>query len=187
MDSKIEILLRNNPAVREVLKGSDHLGNLSSMEEALVLASAFEQDQKTRIIVKKNRYEAQQLYQRLIPLEENVVLFAMEESLRVQAIASSPEEREGQLEALVNMRDDKPKLIIANTAAFLRYLPDRELFDSLCFTLKVDQEMSMPDLMEKLNRAGYSRGQLCRPPLHLCFPWRHHRYLLPQSRPSRAY
>lgn len=157
MDPKIKILLQNNPAVQEVLKGSDHLGNLSSMEEALILASAFEQDRKTRIIVKKNRYEAQQLYQRLIPLEEDVVLFAMEESLRVQAIASSPEDRESQIDALVKMREDKPKLIIANTAAFLRFLPDRELFDSLCFTLKVDQELSMPDLLEKLNRAGYGR------------------------------
>ena len=95
--------LKDNEVVKEILLNQDHVGNLFDMEEALVLATAFKQDHKSRLIVKKNRYEAQQLFQRLSMLEENVLLFVMEESLRVQSIASSPEDREGMIYALTKI------------------------------------------------------------------------------------
>lgn len=95
--------LKDNEVVKEILLNQDHIGNLFDMEEALVLATAFKQDHKSRLIVKKNRYEAQQLFQRLSMLEENVLLFVMEESLRVQSIASSPEDREGMIYALTKL------------------------------------------------------------------------------------
>lgn len=157
MENNILLSLQENPVTREILEGSDKIGNLNPMEEALLLAAAFSKDQKTRIIVKKNRYEAQQLYQRLKPLQDQVLLFVMEESLRVSAIASSPEDTEQQVAALNQMREDIPRLIITNTAAFLHYLPDRSLFDAHCFRLQVGQEMSMAELKEKLNEAGYAR------------------------------
>lgn len=149
--------LEENPLTQEILANSDHVGNLNPMEEALLLAAAFEKDKKTRIIVKKNRYEAQQLYQRLAMLEKDTLLFAMEESLRVSAIASSPQDIEEMLDALNKMREDTPRLIVANAAAFMRFLPDRKLFDELCFDLKVGQEISMKELKQKLSRAGYAR------------------------------
>ena len=52
--------LKDNEVVKEILLNQDHVGNLFDMEEALVLATAFKQDHKSRLIVKKNRYEAQQ-------------------------------------------------------------------------------------------------------------------------------
>lgn len=149
--------IENSPAVEALLSGSDDIGNLSTMEEALLLWAAFQKDPKTRIIVKKNKYEAQQLYSRLSMLQEQVLLFVMEESLRVQAIAASPEEKELLVRSLGQMRSEEPKLIVTNTAALLRYLPDRAFFDSLCFELKTGEEMPMEELRQKLNRAGYAR------------------------------
>ncbi|MCF0105439.1 MAG: transcription-repair coupling factor, partial [Holdemanella sp.] len=128
------------------------------MEEALVIASAFHKDHKTRIIVKKNRYMAQQLYNRLSPLLPNVLLFVMEESLRVQAIASSPEDKEELIYSLTQIiKNDEPKIIICNTAAYVRYLPDVNMFKDNCFTLHINQEFDMADLKSKLNRIGYSK------------------------------
>ncbi|WP_242744823.1 hypothetical protein [Allobaculum sp. Allo2] len=98
-----------NPVTKEMMSIHGNVGNLGEMEEALLLAAAFLQDGKTRIVVKKNKYEAQQLYRRLAMLLQEVVLFVMDESLRLQAIAASPEEREGQLSALVQMRQDFQK------------------------------------------------------------------------------
>ena len=89
--------LQDNPIVQQMLQFGNNIGNLLPNEEALCLASAFMQDKQTRIVVKKNRYEAQQLYQRLKPLINDTLLFVMEESLRVQAIASSPEDKQEQL------------------------------------------------------------------------------------------
>ncbi len=53
MEKQIQSALMNNPLTTEIVNGSDHVGNLSLMEEALTLAAAFKKDQKTRIIVKK--------------------------------------------------------------------------------------------------------------------------------------
>lgn len=158
--------LRTNPVVQDILQKTNVSGNLFPMEEALVLASAFSADPKTRIIVKKNRYQAQQLYLRLAPLCENTVLFVSEESLRVQAIASSPEEKEEQLDALISfVKEDTPRLVITNTAGFLRFLPDRDFFESQIFSIKPGMSMDMAELKKKLNRAGYSKVNYVDRPL----------------------
>lgn len=150
--------LKDNEVVKEILLNQDHVGNLFDMEEALVLATAFKQDHKSRLIVKKNRYEAQQLFQRLSMLEENVLLFVMEESLRVQSIASSPEDREGMIYALTKIvRSDESMLVVCNTAALLRFLPDVEYFKENLIDLKVDQTCSMKELRSHLNQSGYAK------------------------------
>ena len=149
--------LESNVVSQEILNKGNRVGNLFLMEEALLLTSVFQKDRQTRIVVKKNRYEAQQLYQRIRQLEEDVLLFVMEESLRVQAIASSPEDVQAQISFLSEALEEKPKLIICNTAAFLRYLPDAEFFKSMCFTIHIGQALDMKQLKSQLNRAGYSK------------------------------
>lgn len=157
MESKMLKAFENNPVTKEILSGSDHVGNLSLMEEALLLNAAFKQDRKTRIIVKKNRYEAQQLYSRLAMLEENAVLYVTEESLRVSALASSPDDAQEQLASLIRMNTDEPRLIVTSTAAWIKYLPDADFFRTSTLELKTGMEISMQQLREKLNRIGYSR------------------------------
>lgn len=150
--------LKDNSVVKEVLNKGNRVGNLFPMEEAVILATAFQVNPKTRIIVKKNRYEAQQLYQRLEPLLDDVLLFVMEESLRVQAIASSPEDKE-QVVAFLStcLMEPKERIIICNTAAFLRFLPDVSFYQSMCQTLKVDMELDMNTLKAQLQRSGYAK------------------------------
>lgn len=166
MTQEIRDWLKHNPAVHALMDGENRLGNLFPMEEALVLASAFSADRKTRIIIKKDRYAAQQLYARLNPLVEDVLLFTSDESLRVQEIASSPEEKEEQLDVLQQLAtEEKPRLIITNTAGFLRFLPDKDLFASLIFDLKPGMELDMASLKKALNRAGYSKVNYVDRPL----------------------
>jgi transcription-repair coupling factor (superfamily II helicase) len=157
---KQEILesLNENPIVQGILHDSNDIGNLFMMEEALALASAFEQEKKSMVIVKKNRFEAMQLYNRLKQLQQKVLLFAVEESLRVVAIASSPEEKEEQIDTLIQLSQNKePVILICNTAGFLRYLPRAELFANTMFDIHTDDDLNMSELKEKLNRAGYTR------------------------------
>lgn len=158
MNDPILKQLEHNPVTQSILHSRDNVGNLYPMEEAMLLCAAFRADHKTRIIVKKNRYEAMQLYERILQIEENTILFAMEESLRVQAIASSIEDREEQLNALITMiSDPKPRLIVCNCAAFLRYLPSYDFMKENIFHLSAGQEMDMKQLKERLNRLGYSK------------------------------
>ena len=165
MIDKLFQRLQENPVTQKIVEGSNQIGNLFPMEEALCLVSAFNEDHQTRIIVKKNRYEAIQLYNRISLMNKDTLLFTMEESLRVQAIASSPEDKQNQIYTLLQfIQEDKPRMIICNTAAFLRYLPNKSLFEQNCMHIQVEQEISMDVLKEKLNRAGYSKVNYCDRP-----------------------
>ena len=149
--------LQNNPLTKEIINGSDYVGNLFPMEEALALAAAFKKDRKTRIVVKKNRYEAQQLYSRLAMLDESVRLFVMEESLRVQAIASSIEDSQQQLSSLIGLSANEPQILIVNAAAYMRFLPDHDFFMNSAIDLHTGMEITMDDLKKKLQRIGYGK------------------------------
>lgn len=150
--------LETNPVTQAILRKENRIGHLYPMEEALLLTAAFQVDRKTRIIVKRNRYEANQLYERIAAMEEDCLLFTMEESLRVQAIAASPEDREAALGTLTQLvKNPKPRLIICNTAGFLRFLPSYELMKENILTFHVGQELEMAALKKKLNRIGYGK------------------------------
>ena len=95
-----------NPAVQTLLHRESGLGNLSATEEALLLAAAFDQDPQTMIVVKNNTYTAQRLQERLEPLlHDKALLFVMEESLRVEAIAASPELKASQIEVMARLTE----------------------------------------------------------------------------------
>ncbi len=147
--------LEKNPVTQELMKPDGKVGNLGEMEEALLLAAAFAQDHQTRIVVKKNKYEAQQLYTRLAMLQQETLLFVMDESLRISAIAASPEEKNNQLSAMVQMRQDFDKIIVVNAAAFTRFMPDVKFFDESCLKIHTGMEITRDELIEKLNRIGY--------------------------------
>lgn len=158
MKEKIIKWFDDNIVVKQIQEKGNNIGNLYPMEEALLLVNAFRQDHQTRIIVKKNRYQAQQLYDRMSLLDSNVLLFVMEESLRVQSIASSPDDKNHLIYSLTQFIQNKePKIIICNLAAYVRFLPEVSYFKQNCITLKADMEYDMKTLKEKLNRMGYTK------------------------------
>lgn len=160
--------LVNNPAVECLLRKESSLGNLSLSEEALLYASLFRQSQQTLLIVKNNVYTATKLIERLTPLVDvDVLPFVVEESLRVEAIAASPESKAVQLETMNAMLEGKAKIIVTHTGALMRFMPDPELFKAVSMELHVDDEISMDTLKMKLFMAGYEHVSRVDQPL--CF------------------
>ena len=153
---KILEKLKSNPAVEVLLQNGNECGNLNPTEEALLLATTYNQTKKKMLIVKSNQYTAQKLMERLIPLTSaKVLLFCVEESLRVEAIASSPEMKARQLEAMNIMLEGEADIVITHTAAFIRYLPSVDFFKQCCLHLKVDQTITLDELKQRLFYAGY--------------------------------
>ena len=159
--------LQNNPAVKSLCAGKSELGNLSLSEEALLLAAWFQQQPQTLLVVKNNGYTAQRLYERISPLiKEKALLFVMEESLRVEAIASSPQAKAEQLEVMADILQRKePYVLIVNTAAFMRFLPSPQLFAQHCFHLHIDDEIEYEVLIERLQKSGYTKVSRVDQPL----------------------
>ena len=169
---KIVERLFQNPAVEAIVQNKTGVGSLSLQEEALILSAAFLRSKQSMFVVKSNLYEAQNMYQRLSTLcEEDVYLFCVEESLQVEAIASSPELYAQKIETLVKLlQEDKPIICVTHVAALLRYLPTVERFKESMVHLQVGKRVSMETLKTTLVQAGYKHVHRVDQPL--CFSFR---------------
>lgn len=165
----MEALLRvlsDNPAVKSIIERKSGLGNLSLSEESLLIAAAFTQNKQNIIVIKQNLYTAQRLYERLTPLlNDKVLLFGVEESLRVEAIASSPELRAAQIETLSSLQEEAPCICITHTAGAMRYLCDPRQFKAHTIHIKQDDEIVYDQLKRLLFEAGYTHVSRVDQPL----------------------
>lgn len=164
--------LANNPSVTALLEQDKKVSFQSLNEEAFVLSAAYCKHPQNIVVIKNNLYNAQRLYNKIANLvqEKNCALFAVEESLRVEAIASSPEMNAKKIETMSLLLDNHPRILITHAAALIRMLPSVELFKSRSIHLKIDQKISMKQLRETLIKAGYQRVSRVDQPL--CFAMR---------------
>ena len=87
---KIIQILKNNSAYLAMKKGKGEIVVSHASDEAILIASAFFACPKTMLVIKDSLYQAQLLYQELYPLlHQKVAVFPSDESLRVEALASS--------------------------------------------------------------------------------------------------
>lgn len=159
-------VLSNNPAFKAFDEQKNGLGNLSISEEALMIASSYLKNKRQMLIVKNNLYTAQRLYEALIPLlKDDVLLFSVEESLRVEAIASSPEMMAKQIEIMDCLLKNKSKICITHTAGYTKFLPDPEVFKQYSYTIKVGDIVNYESMKEDLYKAGYIKTTYVDQPL----------------------
>ncbi|MBQ1315402.1 MAG: transcription-repair coupling factor, partial [Erysipelotrichaceae bacterium] len=160
-------LLKDDAAVKAVNDRIKGLSSLAPNTEALVIATAFRQQPRNLVIVKNNLYTAQQLFRKLTPLlQEDVLIFNVEESLRVEAIASTPTMYARQMETLADIvLNNKPRVIITHPTALVRYLPSVETFRRHIIELKNDQVIRMDQLKKLLIESGYRQASRVDQPL----------------------
>ncbi len=166
----MELLKRfyENETIEHFLDHSAKLGNLSLIEEAIMIAAAFAKKPQPLLIVKTNYYTAQRLAERLTPLiKAPVLLFGVEESLRMEAIARSPEMRAAQMETLAQLQTNQPKICITHSAGVMRYLCDPKQFQRHTIHLETNQEYPLDQLKNDLLEAGYDPVSRVDQPL--CF------------------
>ena len=148
--------LKSSSAVQALLRNEEGLSALSLNEEAVILAGYYQQTSESIIVVKNNLFQAQQLYLHLESLlDEEVFLFASEESLRIESIAASPEILAQKIEVLHQLQEKEKIICITHAAAFTRYLPDPEYFKRQKIHLQLGQEVTMNELRDQLIHNGY--------------------------------
>ena len=149
--------LDDNPVVLKLDNNKGPLPLISFIEEALVIATSYKKNPRSMIIIKNNLYNAQRLYERIISFlsEEECALFGADESLRVEAIASSPEMRANKVETLASLLKNPNQIVVTCPSGILRHLPSPELFKEGCFTLKVGNIEDPEELKRKLIKIGY--------------------------------
>lgn len=166
---KEEILhqLDDNPVVLKLDQNSGTLPFVSLIEETVVIATSYKKKPRGMIVIKNNLYQAQRLYERMISLlnEDECALFGADESLRVEAIASSPEMRANKVDTLASLLKNTNQIVITCPSGLLRHLPSPELFKEGCFTLKVGHTQDPEELKRKLVKIGYYQASHIDQPL----------------------
>ncbi|MBR2726651.1 MAG: transcription-repair coupling factor [Solobacterium sp.] len=138
-------------------RGRGVLPLTSLIEEAVTLSVSWLRKPRPILVVKNSLYNAQRLYERIASIvgEEACALFSADESLRVEAIASSPEMMAGKVETLAALREHPNRIVITGLTGFLRHLPDPAYFDACCIDLEVGGIMEPGDLKRALRASGY--------------------------------
>lgn len=153
----LEKEMQDNLAVELLDKGRGVLPLSSLVEEALVISASYHKRPRGILVVKQNLYQAQRLYERISAFlsEEECALFGADESLRVEAIASSPEMTAGKVDTLAGLLENHNKVVITCPSGYLRHLPLPEDFQNSCIVLRANDIVEPEDLRRKLRAGGY--------------------------------
>lgn len=127
----------------------------SFTEEAISIASAYQKHRQQIIIVKDNLYHAEQLYDSLSNLSDDVYIYMTEESKRLEHIATSPEFTANRLSVLNMLINNEKAIFVTHTAALLRYLPNIDVYKESIIDFSVGEEINYKMLKSRLIQAGY--------------------------------
>lgn len=152
-------LTANSPAIDALLDSSKRVVSNDPTNEALLIASAFYRSPRPQIVVKSNLYEAQRLINQLEQFCEpnTCFLFPVDESLRIEALAASPELLTARLEVLHRLSNRENILVVTHTAAIIRHLPTLDTFTKAHLKLGLNVDIDPNELMANLLNLGYSR------------------------------
>ena len=164
---KIVEILKNNPAVKTMLKGKGEIVTNEASDEAYLIASAFLLQPRTMIIVKESQYQAMQLYTSLQNMINDVVYFPSDESLRVEAVAYSYELLGERVNALNALCENKPVIVVAHTHSIIRYVSSPEVFKENKLSLHVGQIIEPSILRKQLVSMGYQVTQRVDSPFYM--------------------
>lgn len=164
---KIIEIIKNNPAYLALMKGKGEIVVSHASDEAILIASAFFSSPRPMLIVKESMYQAQLLYQELLPmLNHKVAFFPCDESLRIEALASSQEIMGERINGLSMLVNNQPIVAICHTHSLIRYLPSPQLFETHTLSLKIGMTIDPLELREKLIYSGYQMIQRVDEPFY---------------------
>ncbi len=153
---KIIPILEQNEAFKSFIEGKKDIVVNELYHEALLLAGAFLKHPKNTVIVVANQYQANELYQYLVPLvKSDVAYFPVDESFRVETLASSPETLIERVSTMHSLCDTKPKILICHIHSALRYVPSKERFIDTTLTITKGMQLDIFDLQKQLVNLGY--------------------------------
>lgn len=140
--------------------------HLTTIQEAAVIASAIYDNQGPLTIIKENETQARALLTKLNSLFSDIktTIYHQEDSLRVEAIASSPENHYEKMETLYKLLYEEVDVLITTSASMMRYISDPQYLLSQTKQLKVDQEISISEIEENIINMGYTRVPVVEKP-----------------------
>ena len=126
---------------------------------SLLSALSYRQDNGQYLLITSNLYKAQKIYQYLVSIlgRDNVLLFPTDELIRAQTLAQSKEMVAQRLYVLNEIIKGKGRIIVANLASAMRFLPDPAIFSNKCLNFKRGSCYDFANVKAELIKNGYLR------------------------------
>ncbi|KRN89253.1 transcription-repair coupling factor [Ligilactobacillus ceti] len=139
--------------------GRNLITGLQSSAATLVLATLYQEQQRTMLIVKDDLYHAQRCAEDLQNLvaKEDVLVFPVEEMLAVELATSSPEYRKERIQVLNSLVQHENKIIVTSVAGVQQLLPTVENWTQSQLAFQVGAEYDFENLIQQLSEMGYER------------------------------
>ena len=151
--------LQQTPCVNECTQGFRCIQASSMIDKAMTLAASYRENPRAILVVMRNSYAAQQLYDRLANLlnSNEVDLYTVEESLRVEAITTNNVQQGNRVEVLNRCLEDSNRILITHAFAMSKVVPLASDFRHAQINVSVGQVLRMDDLCQRLINIGYTR------------------------------
>lgn len=152
---KIIDIISRDQVLDALVSNSNDIVVYDDSSEALLIASAFLSMHKTLIIVKPNQYQVTKLYQKLSTLINDTYMYTVDESFRVETMASSPELLIQRLQTMYTLTLNKPCIVILHVHSLVRNVPSVSLFKENILNLKVGMVFDKDELVKRIHQLGY--------------------------------
>ncbi len=158
MKKEIVDLFINDEIVKKFSLKEGTFSSSNLMGQALLIASSYLINPKKMLIVTNSLHHASLFYEYLSNLldDDNLLTFFSDETIQIEAYAESLEMAANRIYSLYKMiKEDKPRIVITHTSAYLRYLPTVENFKNNIKKILIGKTYNKEELVNYLISNGY--------------------------------
>ena len=158
MKEKILDLFKENEIIENFSNLKRSFSSSSLISKSLLIASSFKKNKRNMLIVCNSLHSASLLYEYLSSFlqDKDLLTFFADETIQIEAYAESLEMSANRLYTLHKItKDNKPKILITHTSAFLRYLPTLDNFKNSVRKILIGQTVNKEELVNYLMNMGY--------------------------------
>lgn len=134
-----------------------HINGLTPELKGYYIYKKYINSNNSVLFVTSNLYEANSMYQIILNYTDKVLFFPMDDFLTSEALAISPEFLSYRLDTLSKIIYDK-YIVITNLMGYLRFLPDKELYEKSIIKIEKNIQYKINDLVNRLYSIGYERA-----------------------------
>ena len=115
----------------------------------------FNNSKRDILLITNTLYEANRLYSSISKINDNTLLFPMDDFLTSESVAISPELEVIRINTLNTLCEKTNHIVITNLMGALRYLPSKELWNKSKIRIKKGDTISKDELLNTFISLGY--------------------------------
>ena len=158
MKNKILDLFNEDKIVKDFSLNKGSFSSSSLISKSLLIASSFKKNPKKMLVLCNSLHSASLLYEYISSFisEEDILTFFADETVQIEAFAESLEMSANRVYSLYSiLKNDKPKILITHTSAYLRFLPHIDIFKKSTKKICTEEEVNRDELVKYLMNVGY--------------------------------